>query len=44
MAAFGLHALESPLASPATLASAGLTVPAALLFIVHGRGLLRRAA
>lgn len=42
MLAFGLHALESSLASPATLASAVLTVPVALLFIVHGRGLLRR--
>ena len=43
MAAFGLHALESFLASPATLASAVLTVPVALLFIAHGRGLLRPA-
>ena len=44
MAAFGLHAIESSLASPATLASAVLTVPVALLFIAHGRGLLRRPA
>jgi hypothetical protein len=44
MAAFGLHALESSLASPATLASAVLTVPMALVFIVHGRDLLRRPA
>jgi hypothetical protein len=44
MGAFGLHALESPLASPATLGSAVLTVPVALLFMVHGRGLLRRPA
>lgn len=44
MAAFGLHALESSAASPATLASAVLTVPVALLFLVHGRGLLRRPA
>ncbi len=44
MAAFGLHALGSALTSPATLASAVLTVPLALLFIVHGRHLVRRAA
>ena len=44
MAAFGLHAIESSLASPATLASAVLTVPVALLFIADGRGLLRRPA
>jgi len=44
MAAFGLHALESDLASAATLASAVLTVPIALAAIVHGRGRLRRPA
>ena len=42
MAAFGLHALESDLASGATLTSAVLTVPFALAAIVHGRGRLRR--
>jgi hypothetical protein len=41
MAAFGLHALESPLASPATLVSAVLTVPVALAAIVYGRERLR---
>jgi hypothetical protein len=44
MAAFGLHALESSLATPATLASAVLTVPFALAAIFHGRGRLRRPA
>jgi hypothetical protein len=44
MAAFGLHAIGSSLASPATLASAALTVPFALAAIVHGRGLLSRPA
>jgi hypothetical protein len=44
MAAFGLHALESSLATPATLASAVLTVPFALAAIIHGRGRLRRSA
>jgi hypothetical protein len=44
MAAFGLHALESSLASPATLTSAVLTVPFALGAIAHGWGLLRRPA
>lgn len=44
MAAFGLHALESDLASAATLTSAVLTVPIALAAIVYGRGGLRRPA
>ena len=44
MAAFGLHALESSLAAPATLTSAVLTVPFALAAIVYGRGRLRRPA
>jgi hypothetical protein len=44
MAAFGLHALESSLASPATLTSAVLTVPFALGAIAYGWGLLRRPA
>jgi hypothetical protein len=44
MAAFGLHALGSALTSPATVTSALLTVPVAVLFIAHGRGLLRRSA
>ena len=44
MAAFGLHALESDLASAATLTSAVLTVPMALAAIVYGRGRLRRPA
>jgi hypothetical protein len=41
MAAFGLHALESSLASPASLASAALTMPFALAAIAYGRA--RRA-